>query len=69
LHGVPISIKDHIAVKEHDSPCGFLGLVGKMVAKEDAHLIRVLRDAGAVFYCSQSSVVLHEYNLTPMQKL
>lgn len=52
LHGVPVSIKDHIDIKGHDSPSGFLSLVGKMVAKEDAYSVRVLRDAGAVFYCS-----------------
>lgn len=53
LHGVPVSIKDHIDVKGHDSPSGFLSLVGKMVATEDAHMVSVLRDAGAVFYCSE----------------
>jgi amidase len=55
LHGVPVSIKDHIDVKGHDSPSGFLALVGKMVAKEDAYCVKVLRDVGAVFYCSKSS--------------
>jgi len=52
LHGVPVSIKDHINVKGHDTPASFLGLVGS-IAKEDAHLVRILRDAGAVFYCSE----------------
>ncbi|ORY22891.1 putative amidase [Naematelia encephala] len=50
LHGVPISIKDHISVKDHDSPSGFLSLVDKMVCEEDAHLVKILREAGAVFY-------------------
>lgn len=53
LHGVPISIKDHIEVKGHDTPSGFIGLVGKMVAEEDAHLVKILRDAGAVFFVSE----------------
>lgn len=52
LHGVPVSIKDHIDVKGHDCPSGFLSLVGKMVSKSDAHMVSILRDAGAVFYCS-----------------
>lgn len=55
MHGVPVSIKDHINVKGHDSPSGFLSLVGKMVAKEDSHPVAILREAGAVFYCSTSS--------------
>lgn len=54
MHGVPVSIKDHINVKNHDSPSGFLSLVDKMIAKEDAHPVKILRDAGAVFYCSTS---------------
>lgn len=53
LHGVPVSIKDHIDVRGHDSPAGFLSRVGKCVAAEDAHMVSVLRDAGAVFYCSK----------------
>lgn len=53
LHGVPVSIKDHIDVKGHDCPSGFLGLVGKMMAASDAHMVSILRDAGAVFYCSK----------------
>ena len=40
-------------MKGHDSPCGFLDLVGKMVATEDADLVRLLRSAGAVFYVSK----------------
>lgn len=55
FHGVPVSIKDHIDVKGHDSPSGFLSFVGKMVAEEDAHLVRILRDAGAVFYCKTTN--------------
>ncbi|KAK4687885.1 hypothetical protein P7C73_g2225, partial [Tremellales sp. Uapishka_1] len=63
LHGVPISVKvsatscaeaypteDHVSVKDHDSPSGFLSLVGKSMGKEDAHLVRLLRESGAVLY-------------------
>ncbi|TXT04821.1 hypothetical protein VHUM_04089 [Vanrija humicola] len=50
FHGVPVSIKDHINVKGHDSPSTFIGLVGKMVAEEDSHAVKILRDAGAVFF-------------------
>lgn len=53
LHGVPVSLKDHINLKGHDSPCGILSFVGNMVAEEDAHLVSILRDAGAVFHVSE----------------
>jgi Asp-tRNA(Asn)/Glu-tRNA(Gln) amidotransferase A subunit family amidase len=49
-----VSIKDHIDVRGHDSPAGFLSRVGKCVATDDAHMVSVLRAAGAVFYCSMS---------------
>ncbi|KZT74233.1 amidase [Daedalea quercina L-15889] len=52
LHGVPISIKNQIDVKGHDTPSSFSSWVGKMVAKEDAALVGILRAAGAVFYCT-----------------
>ena len=51
LHGVPVSIKNLIDVKGHDTPSSFSSWVGKMVAKEDARLVAILRQAGAVFYC------------------
>lgn len=51
--------QDHINVQGHDSPSGFLSLVNKMYAKEDAHMVSVLRQAGAVFYVSKSSPLYH----------
>ncbi|KZT74239.1 amidase [Daedalea quercina L-15889] len=51
LHGVPVSIKNHIDVKGHDTPSSFSSWVGKTVAEEDAALVAILRAAGAVFYC------------------
>ncbi|KAI0736568.1 amidase signature domain-containing protein [Fomitopsis betulina] len=51
LHGVPVSIKNLIDVKGHDTPSSFSSWVGKMIAKEDAPLVAILRGAGAVFYC------------------
>ncbi|BEJ08344.1 hypothetical protein CcaverHIS641_0504290 [Cutaneotrichosporon cavernicola] len=49
LHGVPISIKDHIRQKGHAAPCGFLYAVDQ-IAEEDSHLFKILREAGAVPY-------------------
>lgn len=54
LHGVPVSLKDHINLKGHDSPCGILSFVGNMIAKDDAHLVSILREAGAIFHVSKS---------------
>ncbi|KAL1404951.1 hypothetical protein Q8F55_008563 [Vanrija albida] len=54
FHGVPVSIKDHLDVKGHDSPSGFLDMVGN-VATEDAHMVQILREAGAVFYCKTTN--------------
>lgn len=53
LHGVPVSLKDHINLKGHDSPCGILSFVGNMIAESDAHLVSILRDAGAIFHVSK----------------
>ncbi|KAI5454129.1 hypothetical protein NCC49_005119 [Naganishia albida] len=51
LHGVPISVKDQIDIIGKDSAAGFLGQVGRNIATQDAHVISILRSAGAVFYC------------------
>jgi amidase len=49
LHGLPVSVKEHISMKDLDCNCGFAGWVGK-VANEDALILKILWDAGAVFY-------------------
>lgn len=59
--------QDQIDIKGKDSAAGFLSQgmppipspehpliqtsVGKNIASEDAHVISILRDAGAIFYC------------------
>ncbi|KAI0652389.1 general amidase GmdA [Trametes meyenii] len=50
LHGVPVSIKDHILVKGHDTATGYAAWAFKTVAKKDAVVVDVLRKAGAVIY-------------------
>ncbi|EMD31904.1 hypothetical protein CERSUDRAFT_119214 [Gelatoporia subvermispora B] len=47
LAGVPVSLKDTVAVKGFDSCIGYSAWVGKPLQK-DAPLVRLLRDAGAV---------------------
>ncbi|OBZ79108.1 hypothetical protein A0H81_01527, partial [Grifola frondosa] len=50
LHGVPVSIKDHILVKGHDTSTGYIAWAYKSVAVKDAVAVDILRRAGAVFY-------------------
>ncbi|KAK7214007.1 hypothetical protein V2G26_021185 [Clonostachys chloroleuca] len=49
LHGIPISIKEHIPLAGHWSSVGFLDTRTK--DEEDCQMIAILRKAGAVFYC------------------
>ena len=47
LHGVPISVKDCIDVRGCDSTCGTAARTFRP-AEEDALIVAVLRDAGAI---------------------
>ncbi|KAI0596818.1 acetamidase [Biscogniauxia sp. FL1348] len=60
LHGVPISVKEHVGMAGCDLNVGFVGWVGN-VAEEDAHILKCLRDAGAVFYVrtTQPQTLMH----------
>lgn len=49
LHGLPISVKEHVGMKGLDLNCGFVSWVGR-VADHDALILRLLGNAGAVFY-------------------
>jgi amidase len=49
LHGLPISVKEHIGMKDLDLNAGFVSWVGR-VGKEDALILQILWNAGAVFY-------------------
>ncbi|KEP47879.1 glutamyl-tRNA(Gln) amidotransferase subunit A [Rhizoctonia solani 123E] len=50
LHGVPISIKGHISVKGEDTSAGYVAWIGKTIAEQDATIVRILREAGAIIY-------------------
>ncbi|KAH9929662.1 amidase [Fomitopsis serialis] len=50
LHGLPVSIKDHIRVKGHDTATGYIAWAYSKVAQEDATVVDILRKAGAVVY-------------------
>ncbi|KZZ96834.1 acetamidase [Moelleriella libera RCEF 2490] len=59
LHGVPISIKDHIPVAGHWKDQGFIDTRTK--DEHDCQLVAILRSAGAVFYCktNQPQSIMH----------
>lgn len=47
LHGLPLTIKENIGVRGTDSTCGHKSRVGQP-ASEDAVMVRLLREAGAI---------------------
>ncbi|KAL8995184.1 MAG: hypothetical protein Q9169_005043 [Polycauliona sp. 2 TL-2023] len=49
LHGLPISVKEHIGMKGKGLNAGFVGWWDRK-AGEDAHVLRILWRAGCVFY-------------------
>lgn len=65
LHGVPISIKAHIPVAGHWSNVGYLSTRKK--DDSDSQMIRILREAGAVFYCktNQPQAIMHLESTSP----
>ncbi|KAI0783311.1 amidase [Abortiporus biennis] len=50
LHGLPVSIKDHILVKGYDTSTGYIAWANKTIADRDAVVVALLRKAGAVLY-------------------
>ncbi|CCM00023.1 uncharacterized protein FIBRA_02049 [Fibroporia radiculosa] len=50
LHGLPVSIKDHIRVKGYDTSTGYVAWAYNKVAPRDAVAVDILRKAGAVLY-------------------
>ncbi|EPQ60789.1 amidase [Gloeophyllum trabeum ATCC 11539] len=49
LHGLPISLKDQFQVKGYPTPMGYTSWLDK-VAEEDAVVVQILRESGAVIY-------------------
>jgi amidase len=49
LHGLPISVKEHIGLEGLRCTTGYVSH-WDTISKEDAHVLQVLRDAGAVFH-------------------
>ncbi|KAL3451863.1 fatty-acid amide hydrolase [Aspergillus insuetus] len=49
LHGVPISVKEHVGIKGRVYNAGFLGW-SDFVSPDDAHIVQFLRNAGAIMH-------------------
>jgi amidase len=49
LHGLPISVKEHVGMKDLDLNAGFVSWIGK-TTPADAVILQILEQAGAVFY-------------------
>lgn len=50
LHGLPVSIKDHILVKGQDTASGYIDWAYRKIATVDAVAVDILRKAGAVLF-------------------
>ncbi|KAH8819425.1 amidase signature domain-containing protein [Xylogone sp. PMI_703] len=50
FHGLPISLKDILMVKEQFATLGFISYLKKPAAEENSVLVDILLDAGAVLY-------------------
>ncbi|KAF4635511.1 hypothetical protein G7Y89_g2581 [Cudoniella acicularis] len=60
LHGLPISVKEMIGMKDLGLNAGYVAWWGK-VATEDAHVLQILWNAGAVFHArtTQPQSMMH----------
>jgi len=50
LHGVPISVKEMVHFKDRLYHTGYVAWIDKVAPRQDALLIRLLKNAGAVFH-------------------
>ncbi|POS69796.1 hypothetical protein DHEL01_v211811 [Diaporthe helianthi] len=65
LHGVPISIKEHVQIAGHWSADGYIA--SRRIDEDDSHLVAILRRLGAVFYCktNQPQHIMHLETVSP----
>ncbi|KAM3426593.1 hypothetical protein NHJ13734_009369 [Beauveria thailandica] len=55
LHGVPVSVKDHYNVKGQPTTAGYISYADHAVKSKDAHIVEILRNAGAVLYAKTNN--------------
>lgn len=60
LHGLPISVKEHVGMKGLGLNAGFVGWWDQ-IAEDDAHILKILYKAGCVFYVrtTQPQTLMH----------
>ncbi|KUI61470.1 hypothetical protein VP1G_08646 [Cytospora mali] len=69
LHGIPTSVKEHIALANRITNAGFVSFIQHPLPTEDAHLVTLLKKSGAVFHVrtNQPQSLMHldcENNIT-----
>lgn len=59
LHGVPLSMKEHIPVKGHHASWGYLST--RAISEDDCLMTRIFREAGVIFYAktNQCQAIMH----------
>ncbi|KAM3413635.1 hypothetical protein BST61_g10329 [Cercospora zeina] len=59
LHGAPIGVKEHMAMRGHWSSYGYFST--RVLNEEDSLLVEIMRDVGAVFYVktNQPQGIMH----------
>lgn len=50
LHGLPVSVKDHIMIKGKDTSTGYISWCYKSIADKDAVAVAILRNSGAILF-------------------
>lgn len=60
LHGIPISVKEHMTMKGLDINAGFISWIGR-IGEDDAHILKILWAAGCVFHArtTQPQSLMH----------
>lgn len=60
LHGLPISVKEHVGMKDLGLNAGFVSWWDRK-AEDDAHVLKILWNAGCVFYArtTQPQTLMH----------
>ena len=55
LHGVPVSVKDHYNIKGQVTTAGFISYAHHGIKGGDAHVVEIMRNAGAVLYAKTNN--------------
>lgn len=72
LHGLPVSVKDHIFLKGYDTSTGYVAWANKFVSETDAVVVQLLRQAGAVLYvktANPQSLLVSPYFVVALRML